>query len=73
MYISIVPQRKDIVNVTFPKCRFYGDALANNLCLNVGHINVCKSKGHFCARGSTVDLEVVPSIELEIIFVENEC
>ena len=62
-----------MVNVTFPNCRFYGDALANNWCLNVGHKNVCKSNGHFCAHDSTVDLEVVPSIELEIIFVENEC
>ena len=38
-----VPQRKDIANVTFPNGRFY-DALANNLCFNVGHKNVCKSK-----------------------------
>ena len=57
-------REKTIVNVTFPNCRFY-DALANNLCFNVGHKNVCKSNGHFCAHGSTVDLEVVPSIELK--------
>ena len=71
--ISSAPQRKDVVNVTFPNCRLYGDALANNLCLNVGHKHVCKSNGHFCAHGSTVDLKVVPSIEFETIFVENEC
>ena len=60
-----VPQRKNIVNVTFPNYRFY-DALANNLCFNVGHKNACKSKGHFCAYGSTMDLEVVPTIELGV-------
>ena len=63
-----VPQRNDIVNVTFPNCRFY-DALANNF----GNKNVCKSNDYFCAHGSTMDLEVVPSIELERIFFENEC
>ena len=42
------------------------------ICFNVGHKNVCKSNGHFCAHGSTLDLEVVPSIELETIFFENE-
>ena len=69
-----VPQRKDIVNVTLRNCRFY-DTLANNLCFNVAHKNVCKSNGHFCAHGCTMDLEVhvVPSIELEGIFFENEC
>ena len=67
-----VPQGKDIVNVTFPNCKFY-DALANNLRFNVGHKNVCKSNGSFCAHCCTMDLEVVPTIELEGIFFENEC
>ena len=67
MFIS-VPQRKDIVNETFLNCRFY-DALANNLCFNVGHKNACKSNGHFCTHSSTMDLEVVPSSELETDFL----
>ena len=58
-----VSQRKDIVNETFPNCGFY-DALANN----VGHKNVCKSNDHFGTHSSTMDLEVVPSSELEKIF-----
>ena len=70
--LTSVPQRKNIVNVTFSNCRFY-DALTNNLCFNVGHKNVCKSNGHFCTYGCTMDLEVVLSIELERIFFENEC
>ena len=61
-----VSQRKDIVNGTFPNCRFY-DALANNLCFNVGHKNVCKSNGPFCTHSSSMDLEVVPSSKLENI------
>ena len=69
---SCGPQGKDIVNVTFRNCGFY-DALANNLCFNIRHKNVCKSNGHFFAHGCTMDLEVVLSIELEGIFFENEC
>ena len=66
------PQRKDIFNVTFLNCRF-NDVLANNLCFNAGHKNFCKSNGHFCTHGCTMDFKVVPSIELEKIFFENEC
>ena len=72
--ISCLPvsnRGKNIVKVTFPNCRFY-DALANNLCFSIGHKNVCKSNGHFCAHGCTMDLKVVLSIELERIFFENE-
>ena len=68
VYIGFVdiPQRKNIVNISFPDCGFC-DAVAKNLCFNSGHKNICKSNGHFSTQGGTVDLQIVLTIELERI------
>ena len=60
-----VPQKQDIVNVTFSNCRFY-DALVNNISVSMPAIKMF-------AHGCTMDVEVIPSIELKRIFSENDC
>ena len=59
-FISCLPvshrEKISSMSVTFPNGRFYDASMANNfiLCFNVGHKNVCKSNGHFCAHGCTM-------------------
>ena len=55
-----VPQRKYIVNVTFPNCRF--TTLWLTICVSMSVIKMfaLKSNIHFCAHDSIKDLEVVP-------------
>ena len=40
-----IPQRKNVVNVSFPNQWLY-DAFAKNFCLYVGHKDICESNDH---------------------------
>ena len=64
-------KEKNIVNISFPDCGFC-DAVAKNLCFNIGHKNICKSNGHFSIHGGTVDLQIVLTIELERILFKYQ-
>ena len=53
--LAVNPQRKKAVIVSFPNHWLY-DAFADNMCLDIGHKDICECNGYFSTHGGTVNL-----------------
>ena len=49
-----IAKRKNVFNVSFPNHLLH-DAFAPNLCLKIGHKDICKGNGHFSTHSGTVN------------------
>ena len=46
----LTSHNENVVHVSFPNHWLY-DAFAKNLCLKIGHKDICKGNGHFSTHG----------------------